>query len=150
MNRAREVEFKERTNKVYRNRKENDDATQIKEVNEIDYDHFEEINQLQSKFDPRFNSTMMPKNNSFGSHSSGYQSGHNPKNNSYQQNRYPSSPNTGNNPSGFNRSNYSQNNTDRHDQPTNTAGFQSQGGQIDSTRNSSSNTHYQSTIVWKW
>ena len=59
MNRAREVEFKERTNKVYRNRKDNDDATQIKEVNELDYDNFEEINQMQ-KFEPRFNSTMKP------------------------------------------------------------------------------------------
>ena len=74
---------------------------------------------------------MKPKNNSFGTQSSGYQSGHNPRNSSYQQNRYPSSPNTGNNPSGFSRSNYSQSNTDRHDQPTNAAGPQSQVGQVD-------------------
>ena len=85
MDRARNMEFKERTNRLYRNRKETDDATQIKEVNEIDYDNFEEINQLQTKFEPKFNSTMKPKNNSFGSQSSGYQSGPN----NYQQNRYP-------------------------------------------------------------
>ena len=92
--------------------KETDDATKIKEVNEIDYDNYEEINQLQTKFEPRFNSTMKPKNNSFGSQSSGYQGGPNFRNNSYQQNHYPSSPNASNNPSGFNKPNYSQNNTD--------------------------------------
>ena len=92
MDRARSVEFKERTNRLYRDRKETDDATQIKEVNEIDYNNYEEINQLQNKFEPRFNSTMKPKNNSFGSQSSGYQSGPNFSNNSYQQYRYPSSP----------------------------------------------------------
>ena len=73
MNRAREVEFKERTNRVYRNRKDNDDATQIKEVNELDYDNFEENNELQN-FEPRFSSTMKPQNNSFGAQNSGYQS----------------------------------------------------------------------------
>ena len=55
MDRARNMEFKERTNMLYRNRKETDDATQIKEVNEIDYDYLEEINQLQT------NSTIQQK-----------------------------------------------------------------------------------------
>ena len=73
MNRARDVEFKERTNKVYRNRKDEDDATQIKEVNELDYDCYEEVNQMQN-FQPRFNSTMKQQNNSHGAQSSGYQS----------------------------------------------------------------------------
>ena len=108
MNRAREVEFKERTNKVYRNRKDDDDATQIKEVNELDYDCYEEINQMQN-FQPRFNSTIKPQNNSHGAQSSGYQSGNSPRNNSYQQNCYPSNTSTSNNQTGYNRPNYSQN-----------------------------------------
>ena len=142
MDRAKSMEFKERTNRLYRTRKENDDATHIKEVNELDFENYEEINQLQ-KFEPRFNSTMKPRNNSFGSQSSGYQSGNNFRNNSQQYNRHPPSPNVSSNPSGFSKPNYSQNNTDRHDQPTGNSGFQTQVGQVDPTRNSSNSTHSQ-------
>ena len=81
MDRARAVEFKERTNRVYRNRKDEDDATQIKE---LDYDCYEEI----QNFQPRFNSTMKPQNTSQGAHSSiirSYNPSYNPR---YNQQSY--------------------------------------------------------------
>ena len=63
MEKAKDMEIQERKNKAYKDRKEVDDnriqTTQIKQVNEIYFEDYEEINFIQSRRpDPRFNSTM--------------------------------------------------------------------------------------------
>ena len=82
-------------------------TTQIKQVNEIDFDDHEEINFIQNRRpDPRFNSTMKPGYNGNSSQfSSGYQSS-SPRNSSFNnQSRSP----------GQNQSNQTFNQSYRHD-----------------------------------
>ena len=80
MEKAKDMEIQERKNKAYKDRKEVDDGsiqtTQIKQVNEIDFDDYDEVNFIKNRRpNPRFNSTMKPGYNGNSSQfSSGYQS----------------------------------------------------------------------------
>ena len=112
MEKAKDMEIQERKNKAYKDRKDVDDGsiqtTQIKQVNEIDFDDYEEVNFIQNRRpDPRFNSTMKPGYNGNSSQfSSGYQS-NSPRNSSFN--------NTSRSP-GQNQSNQSYR-QDRHGAP---------------------------------
>ena len=113
MEKAKQMEQQERTNRIYKERKElEDNATHIKQVNEIEFDDAEEINFLQNrKPDPRFNSTMKPRySGNYSQQSSGYQSS-SPRNTTYQGNSTRDSNQTKS--PGFNRQNQGHNTTSR-------------------------------------
>ena len=137
MEKVKKLETQERKHKQYSDEKEKDDATQIKEeVHEVEY---EEVNAINGTFQPKFNSTMNQRNNSFGSQSSGYHG-------SFNQNRY--TPNSSSH-SPNSRQNHSQNSSARPDQPHNTMGFsgssaERQVDQVGTQRNPFNTSHHNS------
>ena len=142
MEKVKKLQKQERKHKQYSDEKERDDATQIKdEINEVEY---EETNGI---FQPKFNSTMNQRNNSFGSQSSGFHGSHsNHRNSSFNQNRY--TPNSSSH-SPNSRQNHSQNSSVRPDRPHNTTGFsgssaERQVDQVGTQGNSFSSSHHNS------
>ena len=128
MEKAKDMELQEKKNKVYKDKKKSDDntaqVTQMKQVNEIEFDDHEEINFIQNRRpDPRFNSTMKPGHNgNHSQHSSGYQTS-SPRNSFNNQSRSPRQ----------NQSNQSFNNSYRPDR---------HGGQPRYTQNGTYNPQF--------
>ena len=119
MKKVQKLETQHKKHKQYSDEKEEMDSTQIKEeVNEVEYG---EVNEINGRFQPKFNSTMSQRNNNYSSHSSGYHgSPNNTRNSNFYQNRH--SPNTSRYASSF-RQNSSQNTTKRPDRPRDTTRF---------------------------